>query len=356
MEAFADWWGRALPLGQQLEGFVNVEEAQVWISDEPIFSCGSCDKDFSHKYKRVDCSLCGKTKLNSVAVPIGSGDGTYPVFQFHPNDPSLSSILGIWASDSNENYSSPLPDLLRAVLESDEETWGAFEAQAKMDLASFLMEDDYELTSFGSIQVSSADVSFGKFDLPDLAKILFSGPRAHNYLDCAEVRVGWLPGDYEILGVTRTGEVDRLQAGIEAGEWIEQPEVLAILCVKKDELSGVIPQTKVVHDAIEVGFFSMVERWVGAARLSRGDLLAVWTNWELLNEVEDAGDLSTVFIALTREGYMHQIWNWVTTNPPTLQSQLDGHSDFGERFAQLIEWSAKPGLGLSREQLSAWFR
>ena len=354
--AWTDYWERALPLEQQLEGFVNAEEAQLWISDGPIFSCGACDKDFSHKYKRVGCSLCGKTKGNSVAVPIGSGDGTYPVIQFLPSDPSLSSILGIWASHPSENFSSPLPDFLRAVLESDWEACSAFEQQAKMDLASFIMEDEYELTSFGSIEVSSADASFGNFDLPDLAKILISGPRARNFLDCAEVRVGWLPGEYEILGVTRAGEVDRIEASVQADEWIQQPDILAILVIKKDELSGVVPQTKVIRDAFEVGFFSMVERWIVAARVSRGDLLAVWANWELINEFGGTGDLAGVFSSLSMEGYLHQIWNWVTTNPPKLESQLESHSDFGPRFSQLIEWSAQPGTGLSREQLSEWFR
>lgn len=353
---FSEWWERALPLGQQLEGFVNAEQGQLWISDQPIFSCGTCDSDFSHKFTRVDCASCGKTKRNSVAVPIGSGDGTYPVFHFFPSDPGLSTILAIWAADANENYSSPIPEYLRAGLEGDAEVCDSFERRAKEDLATFLMDDEYELTSFGSVQITAADARVGKFDLPGLAKILVSGPRDSKYLDCAEVRIGTVPGEYEVLGVTRAGEVDRLSPSAQADEWIQQPKVLAVLAVKKDEIKGIFPHTKVIHDCVKIGFFSLVERWVSASRMSRGDLPAVWANWEILNDAEDKGDLASVFQALTQEGYLHQIWTWVTTNPPTLLPQLESQSQFGKRFAELKEWSAEPADGLSRKNLSDWFK
>lgn len=350
------WWEQALPLGVELQGFINAEVGQVWISDTPIYSCEVCDDDFSGAYKRVDCSACGKSSMASVCVPIGTGDGTYPVYEFNTSNPSFGGILGIWATAIGTNANSPVPDLLRAVLETDINKLTEERVQAKRDFALFMVTDDFDITSFGSFEVTGKDLKIGAINFPGLPQLLFSGPRSRQYLDAAEVRKGWEPGVLEVLGITRAGELDRIKNALaEGSDWFNRPEFVAVLLIRKDDLSGVVPPDKVIHRAEDFKFHLTSKRWVEANRVSRGDLAAVWANWDLLPKDEMLNSLPRLFEAVCGEGYLHQIWNWVSTNPPSLQRQLENRAQLSPDFERLVERSFQPNTPLTREDLRGWF-
>jgi hypothetical protein len=250
-----------------------------------------------------------------------------------------------------------LPDLLRGALEADYQLLAKESSQAKMDFASFIMEDGFELTSFGSIEVIPEDLVIGSFSFPALTQILVSGPRSRRDLDTAEVRVGWYPGVFEVVGVTRVGELDRIRGSHSDGQsWFNRPEFIAVLLIHQDELSGVVPPTKNIQTVENLAVLSKSDRWIEASRMSRGDFLAAWANFELLNDSEKSGDLASIFTQMCREGYVHQIWTWVSSTPPSLKTQLDTRGQFGSRFEQLVERSMQPAEPLTRSHLRKWFR
>jgi hypothetical protein len=358
-EAWAEhlsWWEKALPLGVGLQGFINAEVGQVWISDKPIYSCEVCDDDFSGAYKRVDCSDCGKSPTASVCVPVGTGDGTYPIYGLNTSNPSFGGILGIWATAKGTNANSPLPDLLRGVLESDDKQIAEEHLQAKRDFALFMVTDDFDITSFGSIELVPNDLKIGGINFPDLTQFIFSGPRSRQYLDAAEVRNGWEPGVFEVLGITRAGELERIKSAL-AGDssWFNRPEFIAVLLIRKEDLAGVVPPDKVIHSVEDFEYLSASNRWIEANRVSRGDLPAVWANWELSAKAKKSDSLPGLFRSLCEEGYLHQIWNWVTTNPPSLQRQLDNRAQLSQDFERLVEYSSEPKSPLTRSDLRGWF-
>jgi len=350
------WWEKALPLGVGLHGFINAEVGQVWISDKPIYSCEACDDDFSGAYKRVDCSDCGKSSTASVCVPIGTGDGTYPIYGFSTSNPSSGGILGIWATAKGTNANSPLPDLLRGVLESDDKQIDEERLQAKRDFSRFMVTDDFDITSFGSIELVPKDLKIGEIHFPGLTQLLFSGPRSRQHLDAAEVRRGWEPGVFEVLAISRAGELDRIKSALSAdSSWFNRPEFVAVLLISKEDLSAVVPPDKVIHNVEDSEYLSASNRWIEANRVSRGDLPAVWANWELSARSEKSDTLPGLFRHVSEEGYLHQIWNWVSSNPPTLQRQLDNRAQLSPDFERLVEWSGEPKSPLTRSDLRGWF-
>jgi hypothetical protein len=355
-EAHSSWWEKALPLGVDLQGFINAEVGQVWISDTPIYSCEVCDEDFSSAYKRVDCPACRKTSSASVCVPIGTGDGTYPIYEIYTSNPSFGGILGVWATATGTNANSPLPDLLRGVLESNEDLIAEQRGEAKKDFALFMLTDDFDITSFGSIEVTPRDLNIGGINFPGLTQLLFSGPRSKQHLDAAEVRKGWESGVFEVLGITRAGELDRIKSALSAdSSWFNRPEFIAMLLIRKEDLSGVVPPDKLIHRVDDLECLSASNRWIEANRVSRGDLPAIWANWELSAKREKSDTLPSLFRQVSEEGYLHQIWNWVSTNPPSLQRQLENRAQLSPDFERLVEWSGEPKSPLTRSDLRGWF-
>jgi hypothetical protein len=249
-----------------------------------------------------------------------------------------------------------LPDLLRGVLESDDKQIAEQRLQAKRDFSLFMVTDDFDITSFGSIELVPADLKIGEINFPGLTQLLFSGPRSRQHLDAAEVRKGWEPGVFEVLAITRAGELDRIKSALSAdSSWFNRPEFVAVLLISKEDLSAAVPPDKVIHNVEDFEYLSASNRWIEANRVSRGDLPAVWANWELSARSEKSDTLPGLFRQVSEEGYLHQIWNWISTNPPSLQRQLENRAQLSPDFERLVELSAEPRSPLTRSDLRDWF-
>ena len=363
---FPDWMaefmGQKLPLSAQLEGFMNAELGEVWISTKPVYSCQACDRRVIHKFGQVDCAECGKTSTNFCSVPIGKGDGTYPVYHLQPS--SGSGFLAVLATEASEDGHGAIPELLNRVLVEDFDDVGTRELVVKVPISSILSLPEFVTTKVGSITVEAEDLKIGSLEFPGLSQMLVSSPRTREHLDGAEVRIGWEPGEFEVLAITRYSTLENvresLQSGAEDMPYFERPEVLAVLVVRADEVSELFPPYKRIATAREVQLFESSDRWIEYTRPLHGYLFAIWANWILVTEhlkayEDEDWNLSEVFMAMAGEGYLHQIWNMLHTKPSTLGDQISELGDFTSLLEEVVDRSATPELHLARSDLREWF-
>ena len=359
-----EFTNEVLPLVVQLEGFVNAEQGMVWLSDRPIYSCDICDDQYSSNFTQTQCSSCGRTETNFASAPIGKGDGTYPIFQLVTNA-TQSSLLAILATEMDEDGYGPANGFVLKVLNDDQESVGLREALSKVQVVDLLMDPEFVLTSIGSINVETRDFASGNYELPGLTQLIVSGPRARKYLDCAEIRVGWASGFFEVIAVTTASELDRVAnvGSLPNGGvgYFERPEVLAVLFINTHDLETLIPPYKKLMTLKDSGLTKGSDRWTELQRVMRGDFITAWANWEYSNQVHSTSQdgsfvsLAKTFIALSREGYLHQLWNWMETKPPSLAGQIQNLGQLGPRFATVLGWSTQPGGTITREDLRNWF-
>ncbi len=361
-DGYQDWLEEfqreRMSLYVQFEGFVNAEQGSIWLSTEPIYSCGDCQERVSSHFEQVLCPTCGKTPKNFCGVPIGKGDGTYPVYQVVPGN-SQSSFLAILATEAEEDGQGPLPEFLLRVLDLDKKAIAERESLVKMPISGMLLSPEFIFTSLGSISLSPVDKAFGNYHLPGLTQLIATGPRSREHLDCAEVRVGWEAGDFEVLVVTRVSTLEKLKSDKSKGDsFFDRPEILAVLVVKTQEVSRIIPPFKKIRNSFDSRLTDGAEKWIELSRMSRGDIPAAWANWAfrnlMLNEAE-AGTLSFFYSMLATEGYLHQIWTWLEMKPPALSAQVTNIDQLGTGFAEVAQWSYEPGGSLTRENLRQWF-
>jgi hypothetical protein len=350
------------PFSVGLEGFVNAEVGTVWFSTKPLYSCDDCHQEVTYDFIQVDCSSCGKTPENFCSAPIGKGDGTYPVYQVEPS--TGTSFLAVLATEAGEDGQGAITDLLSKVLAQDFSAIGTREAMVKVPIMSLLTVPEYLATKVGKLTVQAQDVTSGNISLPGLSQVIVSSPRSKKHLDAAEVRIGWSPGEYEIIAITRAATLQRVTKELDSpgGEvpYFERPEVLAVLVVPADEVSDLFPPFKRIVSAQELRLFERSDRWIELSRPLHGYLFAIWANWEMMNNylgTLEEGDwtLSNLFRFRVSDGYLHQIWNILTTQPPTLADQLSVLGNFRSSFEELAGYSTEPGHSVTRSDLRDWF-
>lgn len=360
-ERFKD---EALPLRSQFEGFVNVEQGMIWLSDRPLYSCDTCAAEFGSKFIQTDCPHCGRTIANFASAPIGKGDGTYPIFQIF-NAASQTPILAILATEMEDDGYGPMNKFVRTVLNGDLDGIGLREAVSKVHVANLLTGPEFVMTSMGSINFQPRDFNSGNYSLPGLTQLIATGPRNREFLDCAEVRVGWEPGLYEVIAITTASELERVATAgsSESGKagYFERPEIIAVFVIGTGELQGLLPPFKRLMNLDSSGLTSGLDRWTELQRVTRGDFVTAWANWEFSDQMDSASSgiasesLAKLFTDVAREGYLHQLWNWMETRPPSLATQLNSLEQLGSGFAEVIGWSTQPGGTLTREDLRKWF-
>jgi predicted amidophosphoribosyltransferase len=363
---FESWMGKfteqKMPLQFQFEGFINAEVGSVWFSTKPTYSCKTCHQSVTYEFRQVDCADCGKTTSNFCSAPIGKGDGTYPVYQVQPS--TGSGFIAVLATEAGEDGQGALPELLRSVLLQDFAAVVTREAVVKVPVASMLCFPEYVATSLGSISIKPEDFSNGVFNFPGLSQLIVSCPRTSEHLDGAEVRIGWEPGEFEILAITRYSAIDDVRTALDSNDgdipYFQRPEVLAVIVVRADEVRDLFPTYKKIRSAQEVRLFERSDKWVELTRPLQGYIFAIWANWEILNDYLsslEAGDWSParLFQLMTSEGYLHQIWNIIQTNPDTLHHQISELGGLRPGFEELVGYCNEPGSSLTRSDLRKWF-
>ena len=322
-------------------GFVNAEQGAIWISERPLYSCRSCREDVDN-FRRINCNACGKTKANFISVPVGMGDGTYPLLHLVPSRESNEhAVFAILCSEPS--YSSPLHDTLTSAI-SQSVTPYDIGATLLSELLPVLTSG-HQFLNFGSLTVEP-----GKSGLTPLANLVFSGPRDREYLDCAEVRLPVEAAQYTVLAAI-SADSDLMTSN--------RPEVLAIFVVHNESLPRFIGPSRLVEFS-NVKCFENPNSWIEASRVSRGDLPALWASWEIAAKIakdeEEAayGSHSHMYSVIVMEGYLHQVWTWIQTSPESLSNQLNAVQASLPGFMELIEFSNQPQI--AREQLAEWFR
>lgn len=357
----AEFMGQKLPLDAQLEGFINAEVGAAWISTKPLYSCQACDLNVTQRFGQIDCAECGKTPSNFCSAPIGKGDGTYPVYQVQPA--SGSAFLAILATEASEDGYGAIPELMNRVLVEDFDDVGTRELVVKVPISAIISLPEFVATKVGSITVEEEDLKIGSIDFPSLAQVLVSSPRTREHLDGAELRVGWEPGEFEVIVITRYSALENVRKSLQLntrGSYFERPEVLAVFVIRADEVHELFPPCKKVSSAFDVQLFDSSEKWIEYNRPLHGYLYAIWANWilttEHLNRFADLDwTLSEVFLAMSSEGYLHQIWNLLHTQPATLSNQILELGEFTALFEEVIERCASPQLQLTRSDLREWY-
>jgi len=332
-------WDDMDPASAACLGFVNIEQGSIWISDRPIYSCDACRIGVNN-FQRTSCSRCGKNADNYLAVPIGVGDGTYPVVSMSAKAGTSGRLLAILASDPQ--YSSPVHQTLVSAI-SENASARILGLKLLAELA-VLLNGGNQVLHFGSLRVEPRNVV-----LPNLSNIVFSGPRTSESLDCAEVRASVDADAYSVFAIV-SAESDLASDN--------RPEVLAVLILPKS-MSNLIPHN-VITELSETNFLRNPDAWIEAARASRGDLPAIWANFVLASEIgaeaqarEPQGLLHNFQHTLT-EGYLHQIWTWCQDVPLSLEVQFNSLETNLQGFSELIQFAEDPQL--PREQLIEWFR
>lgn len=350
-----------MPFSADLIGFVNAEKGAIWVSTKPLYSCANCDDKVS-TFEQVDCKSCGKTESNFSSIPIGKGDGTYPVYEFTAGDSGIE-FAAILATEMDEDGQGPLPKLLMQVLNEDKRAVGLRLALVKMPLTALLLGPDYALTSMGSLIFEEEDFKSGRINLPRLTQLIISGPRSKKYLDCAEVRTPWFSSVCEVIAITRVSTLESVKSSTfdtsgEVGYFV-RPEVLAVLIINTSDIEALFPPFKKLRKAKETGLTARPDKWLELTRVSRGDLPAAWANYQLdswRSKREGNGEAANVFLRVSLEGKLHQIWNWLETRPPALEIQLSNLDQLGGGFASLVEFGKDPGEGkLNRSEIQGWF-
>jgi DNA-directed RNA polymerase subunit RPC12/RpoP len=356
------------PFSADLLGFVNAEQGAIWVSTKPHYSCTNCDDQVSN-FEQVDCKSCGKTESSFSSVPIGKGDGTYPVFEFTAGDSGIH-FAAIMATEIDDDGPGPLPKLLTKILSMDKTAVAMREALVKIPLAGLVLQPDYALTSMGSLIFEEENFKSGGIGLPGLTQLIVSGPRSKHYLDCAEVRRPWVSSVCEVIAITRVSTLESVKpsASNPSGEvpYFVRPEVLAVLIVNTNDIEDLFPPFKKLRSAKETGLTARPDKWLEQTRVSRGDLPATWANYELdlwklegssgVGVSDDGEYAALLYIWLSKEGKLHQIWNWLETRPPGLEIQLSNLDQLGGRFASLVELGKNPGEGkLNRSEIQGWF-
>lgn len=353
---------KTLPIGFQLEGFVNAEVGAVWFSTQPKYSCDACHWKVTYEFLQIDCADCGRTTSNFCSSPIGKGDGTYPVYQ--GQTASGSGFLAVLATEAGEDGQGAINDLLGQVLVRNFAAVESREDLVKLPVSFLLTLPEYVVTKVGALVVESQDFTNGQFHFPGLAQVLISGPRTTNHLDCSEVRIGWEPGEFEVLAITRGSATEEVNVALnsvgEDNHYFDRPEILAVFVVRASEVQNLFPSYKKIKRAQDVRLFERTDRWIELARPLHGDLFAIWANWELLNhylgEIGEADStLADIYKGMVMEGYLHQIWTLMQTNPATFQQQISELGGLRSGFQEIVGYCTQPGAGLTRSDLRDWF-
>lgn len=332
-------WDNLDPTSAACAGFVNVEQGSVWISDRPIYTCDACRQGVNN-FQRPNCSKCGKNADNYLSVPMGKGDGTYPVLSMSAKAGTRGSLLAILASDAQ--YSSPFHETLVSAI-SGKLSARSLGLKLLAEL-SVLLNSGNQILNFGSLRVDPRNVVH-----PNLSNLVFSGPRTFENLDCAEVRVSVDADEYSVLAVVSA------ESNLDSES---RPEVLAILMVPQS-ISNLIPQNSII-ELSDTNFLRNPDVWIEAARVSRGDLPAIWANYYLASDIgseaqakSPQGHLHNFQHTLT-EGYLHQIWTWCQDIPSSLEGQFNSLETSLLGFSELIQFAEDPQV--PREHLIEWFR
>ena len=331
---YDSWWETVSFANSACLGFVNVEAGSVWLSDTPIYSCKSCGADLMN-HKRQDCGLCGRLSANSLSVPVGAGDGTYPVVEISRKEESQKPLYAIISS--NSEYTKPIHEDLKAILE---ERTDIYQIGSRLSRELGLtLGGITKLISFGNLFLRPHDTV-----LPNFTSMVLSGPRSREFLDCAEVRIIENPGSYEVFGVV--DEALDLKS-------TSRPEVLAVLLVHSEDVESFYPRQNIFPvDSTKI--LSKPSSWIENNRMSRGDLPAIWANWTIVNAIsrDTEPSLNKEALGHIAEGYLHQIWTWYEKQPEALKNQLESMQKQAG-FTDLIEFSREPAL--DRELLEKWF-
>ena len=330
-----DSWWKTVSFGDSAcLGFVNVEAGAVWLSDTPIYSCKNCSHDLMN-HKRQDCFLCGRLSANSLSVPVGAGDGTYPVVEISRKQESQKPLYAIISS--NPEYTKPIHEDLKAILESRADVYEVGTRLARELVLS--LGGPTKLISFGDLTLRSHDEV-----LPNFTSMVLSGPRSREFLDCAEVRIVENPGTYEVFCVVDSAF--DLQS-------TSRPEVHAVLLVHSDDVEGFYPRQNIVSVG-STNILSNTSLWIENNRMSRGDIPAIWANWTISAAIfkETEPSLNKDAVGRIAEGYLHQIWTWYNKKPESWKSQLGTWTEHAG-FSDLIAFSREPAF--AREELEKWF-
>lgn len=366
---FTYWLSKAEGTFWEHEGFVSVEEGEVTLSNRPIFHCDACNQNhwMNTRGETKPCKKCFRMPGGFCSVPIGAGDGTYPVFMIEPENTEMDRMIAVWGSSSVTTSKGPLPDTVRNVIEADGLSEELITSVAD-EFRQLVLSDEIVVVEVSSLSSSPQDQIVDDYTLPDLSLIHVATNRSADYLDGTDLCIPLGPSTYSVLVAVRRSEVERVKREREqsATEFFRRPEVLGIFLVNSKDQADLSKEfsTCRVENESEIELFSDPERFLEDNRLQRGVLPATWANWciteyrqqERVKALTDRSNWGVweFFLKLRAEAYLHQVWLWYSETPRTLEQEILAARELGPNFEAFIGYSHDSEF--SRTSLTNWLR